>query len=126
MTDNPAAFTEVVIRATANAHDLERLCRPLLGALAEFARLDSTYLMVIDWELAGQISVDVRSSGGRIGFTAPEVRRSNELYSEGVKPAADVYALGQILLTWLEAAVVVLVVRVIGRMFLEYLRRQVG
>ena len=33
---------------------------------------------------------------------------------------------GQILLTWLEAAVVVLVVRVIGRMFLEYLRRQVG
>jgi len=48
--ENPAAFTEVVVRATANGHDLERLCRPLLAALAEFASLDSTYLMVIDWE----------------------------------------------------------------------------
>ena len=33
---------------------------------------------------------------------------------------------GQILLTWLQAAVVLLVLRVLGRMFVEYLRRQVG
>ena len=50
VTENPAPFTEVVIRAAANGHDLERLCRPLLGALAEFAGLDSAYLMVIDWD----------------------------------------------------------------------------
>lgn len=33
---------------------------------------------------------------------------------------------GQILLTWLEAGVVLLILRVLGRMFLEYLRMQIG
>jgi signal transduction histidine kinase len=44
------AFTEVVVRAAANSHDLERLCRPLLAALAEFSGLESAYLMVVDWD----------------------------------------------------------------------------
>jgi hypothetical protein len=34
--------------------------------------------------------------------------------------------LGQVLLTWLQAAGVILVLGVLGRMFLEYLRRQAG
>ena len=55
MSEQATPFTEVVIRAAANGHDLERLCRPLLGALAEFAGLDSAYLMVIDWERRTQM-----------------------------------------------------------------------
>lgn len=55
MSEKAAPFTEVVIRAAASGHDLERLCRPLLGALAEFAGLDSAYLMVIDWERRTQM-----------------------------------------------------------------------
>jgi signal transduction histidine kinase len=54
VTEQAAPFTEVIVRAAANGHDLERLCRPLLGALAEFANLDSAYLMVIDWERRAQ------------------------------------------------------------------------
>ena len=50
VAQHPAPFTEVVVRAAANGHDLERLCRPLLSSLAEFASLDSAYLMVIDWD----------------------------------------------------------------------------
>ena len=49
ITEQPP-FTEVVVRAVAYGHDLERLCRPLLGTLAEYASLDSAYLIVIDWD----------------------------------------------------------------------------
>ena len=83
MTDDPATFTEVVVRATANGHDLERLCRPLLGALAEFARLDSTYLMVIDWERRVQTVRFVHNVG------AIEVPEGLELDSPpGLSPQA--------------------------------------
>jgi signal transduction histidine kinase len=83
VTDNPVAFTEVVIRATANGHDLERLCRPLLGALAEYARLDSTYLMVIDWERRVQTVRFVHNVG------AIEVPEGLELDSPpGLSPQA--------------------------------------
>ena len=83
MTENPAPFTEVVIRAAANGHDLERLCRPLLGALAEFANLDAAYLMVIDWERRTQTVRFVHNVG------AIEVPEGLELDSPpGLSPQA--------------------------------------
>jgi K+-sensing histidine kinase KdpD len=45
---------EVIARATANGRDLESLTRPLLEALSTLARLESTYLMVFDWEQSQQ------------------------------------------------------------------------
>ena len=83
MAENRAPFTEVVIRAAANAHDLERLCRPLLGALAEFAGLDSAYLMVIDWDRRTQTVRFVHNVG------AIEVAEGLELDSPpGLSPQA--------------------------------------
>lgn len=83
MTEPPVPFTEVVVPATANGHDLERLCRPLLGALAEFARLDPAYLMVIDWVRRTQ-TVRFVHNGGAI-----EVPEGLELDSPpGLSPQA--------------------------------------
>jgi signal transduction histidine kinase len=76
-------FTEVVVRAAANGHDLERLCRPLLGALADFAGLDSAYLMVIDWDRRKQMVRFVHNVG------AIEVPEGLELDSPpGLSPQA--------------------------------------
>ena len=83
VTEHAAPFTEVVVRAAANGHDLERLCRPLLGALAEFASLDSAYLMVIDWERRTQTVRFVHNVG------AIEVPEGLELDSPpGLSPQA--------------------------------------
>jgi signal transduction histidine kinase len=83
VTEIRAPFTEVVIRAAANAHDLERLCRPLLGALAEFAGMDSAYLMVIDWDRRTQTVRFVHNVG------AIEVAEGLELESPpGLSPQA--------------------------------------
>jgi K+-sensing histidine kinase KdpD len=69
MSEGAPAFTEVVVRAAANGRDLERLCRPLLTALAQFANLDSAYLMVIDWDRRKQV---VRFAHNVAGIEVPE------------------------------------------------------
>ncbi len=47
----------------ANSHDLEELTRPLLEALATLGSLDSTYLIVLDWDRREQEVRFVHSAG---------------------------------------------------------------
>jgi K+-sensing histidine kinase KdpD len=47
----------------ANSHDLEELTRPLLEALATLGSLDSTYLIVFDWDRREQEVRFVHSAG---------------------------------------------------------------
>jgi K+-sensing histidine kinase KdpD len=49
----------------ANSHDLEELTRPLLEALAALGGLDSTYLIVFDWDRREQEVRLVHSAGER-------------------------------------------------------------
>ena len=50
----PEDLGEVIARIAATGRDLESLTRPLLEALAKLARLESTYLMVFDWDRGRQ------------------------------------------------------------------------
>jgi K+-sensing histidine kinase KdpD len=50
----PEDLGEVIARIAATGRDLESLTRPLLEALATLARLESTYLMVFDWDRGQQ------------------------------------------------------------------------
>jgi K+-sensing histidine kinase KdpD len=59
----PEDLGEVIARATANGRDLESLTRPLLEALSKLARLESTYLMVFDWDQAQQEVMYAFNSG---------------------------------------------------------------
>ena len=49
--------------ASADSHDLEELTRPLLEALATLGSLDSTYLIVFDWDQREQEVRFVHSAG---------------------------------------------------------------
>lgn len=46
----PPRLGDAVVRAASAAQDLEHLTRPLLEALSKVAALESTYLMVFDWD----------------------------------------------------------------------------
>lgn len=50
----PGDLGELVARVVTGDRDLESLTRPLLEALAKVAELESTYLMVFDWERGQQ------------------------------------------------------------------------
>jgi signal transduction histidine kinase len=53
----------VVVPVATNGHDLEDLTRPLLEALATLGSLDSTYLIVFDWDRREQEVRFVHSAG---------------------------------------------------------------
>lgn len=57
------AEIELVVQAAASGHDLELLTRPLLEALASLGHLDSTYLIVFDWDRREQEVRFVHSAG---------------------------------------------------------------
>lgn len=65
-------LTDLVPAAAKTGHSLERLVRPLLGALAEIGQFDSAYLTTIDWEHRHQ---DVRYANNVNGVEVPEGHR---------------------------------------------------